>query len=143
LAPLSVIELPAGKAIGTVPVLVSATVLAALAVPSVWSAKVTGDGSNVANGAIPVPFIVTVPRVTPRLVMVRVAERGPTAPGVKVTLMVHGWVPTARLVPQVLVCVKSAALVPAMAKLVGDRATGIVPVFVRVAVNAVLPTWSS
>lgn len=65
-----------------------------------------------ATGAIPVPLNVTLCVVTVELsVTVRVADLVPRARGLKVTDIAQ-LPPAATLVPQVLVCAKSAALVP-------------------------------
>ena len=67
--------------------------------------------------------------------MVTKAARPPLAAGVKVTLIVQ-FAPAATELPQVLVCIKSPALVPVMARLEIVKAA--LPVLVRVTACAVL-----
>ena len=69
---------------------------AALVVFTFCAAKVSEVGDSVGGGVAPVPLSATVP--TPATV--RVAERAPSAVGLKVTLMVQ-FAPTGKLVPHV------------------------------------------
>ena len=93
-------------------------------------------GFRVAIGLIPVPVRFTCCGLRPALsVMFMVAERFPLAVGVKVTLKVQ-LAPSATVVPQSLVCAKSAGFVPAMAILVMTNVAW--PVFWRIADCAAL-----
>jgi hypothetical protein len=100
---------------GESPLLVSTRDCGALVVATTCPPKTRGTGIMLATGAIPVPLNVTLCVVTVELsVTVRVADRDPRAIGLKVTDIVQ-LPPAATLAPQVLVCTKSAALVPARA----------------------------
>ena len=100
------------------PVLVSVTERTVLLVfnPCVPNASEVGD--TLAVGPVPVPLSGTVCGLPEALsVTVRDAARDPIAVGRKVTVM-EQFPPTATLVPQVLVWLKSPALVPVIVMLV-------------------------
>jgi hypothetical protein len=82
-----------------------------------------------APAAVPVPDkLIVCGDPVPLSVMVKVLDSAAVVDGVKVIAMVQ-LVPTARLVPQLFPCVKSAAFVPL--KLMPLIVRGPVPVFVR------------
>ena len=122
--------------------MVSVTGCAELEVPTNCVAKVRLVGEGVAFGpeASPVPLKPIVCGLPAALsVMVTEAVRGPVWAGLKVTVMVQ-LAPIARPVPQVLVWLKSAALVPvtAMLLMVNARPLGLESVTFFVAL--VVPT---
>ena len=87
-------------------------------------------------GAVPVPVRLTVWGLPVALsVRVTAAVRDPLAAGVKVTLIVQ-LAPAATLAPQLLVCAKSLAFAPEIARLVTLK--DVLPEFVKVIVWAVL-----
>ena len=97
-----------------VPVLVRVTVWAALVVPTVCGAKVAELTLRLTAGANPVPangMVCGLPDA--ELVTARVAIRVPPSLGVKVTLRLQ-LPPAFKELGQLLVCVKSEALVPVM-----------------------------
>ena len=124
--------------------MLNATDIAGLVVPTSWVPKVRLLTDSVALGAavIPTPLKDTdwgLPAVSS--VMVRAAERGPIWLGVKVTLIAQ-LAPAARLGPQVVVWLNSAALDPAMAMLLMTKGEVAVLVSVSGIAALVLPTNS-
>ena len=98
--------------------------------------KLRLEGESVTCGATPVPVTVTLCGEPAALsAMATEADRLPAAEGLKVTETVQ-LAATASEVPQVLVWLKSAALVPVIVTLVIDSAA--VPEFETVIVWAVL-----
>jgi hypothetical protein len=121
---------------GPVPLLVSVTVCPALVVPVVWLAKLRLEGLKVTAGAVPVPERPTVWGLPVALsVMATLAVRLPVAEGLKVTLMLQLAL-AARLAGQVLVWLKSLALVPVSPMLLMLRDA--VPLLVKVTIWAAL-----
>ena len=95
-----------------------------------WLAKATEVGERLAFGPSPVPLSGAVCGLPGALsAMESAAVRKPDAEGVNVTLMLQ-LAPAARLVPQVVVRAKFAALVPVIVMLVMVMLA--VPVFVSV-----------
>jgi len=103
---------------GPVPLFVSVTVWAALAVVINWPAKVRVSGESVTTGTTPVPVRDTLCGLPVALsVMLTLAVRLPVAVGLKVTLIVQ-FAPAARvalLAGQVFVSAKSPLSVPVTA----------------------------
>jgi hypothetical protein len=113
-----------------VPLFVSVIALAALATPTCWLPNASDVGDRVTAGAVPVPVRAAVWGLPVALsVTVRVPVLAPVAVGLNVTLMAQ-LAPAARLVPQLLVCEKSALLVPVNVMLV--RVNAAVPLLVSV-----------
>ena len=120
------------------PVLLRVTVCVVLVVPTGWLPKgrLVGERLTRAAAGVPLPERLTVCGLPLALsVMLSEAVRLPLAEGVNVTLIVQ-LVPAATLAPQLLVCAKSLALVPASARLVMLKVA--LPVLLRVTVCAVL-----
>jgi hypothetical protein len=89
--------------------------LVAPVLPTKVAAKVTAAGATDTCGT-PVPERVTCCGLFPASsVMSRVADLGPSAPGVKVTLTMHDWFTASVLLQVVVVFRKSLALVPVIA----------------------------
>jgi hypothetical protein len=121
-----------------VPVFDNVTGLAALVVFVVWFPNANEVGEKLTAGveATPVPVRATVCGLPVALSATDSdALRAPVAAGLKVTLMVQ-FAPAAKLVPQVLVCAKSAGFVPVNEMLLIANAA--VPVFESVTVFAAL-----
>jgi len=113
------------------PLFLTVTVWAALVVPVFWLPKTSDVGDNVAADTA-VPARVAVCGLPVALSVTETdALRAPMAVGLNVTLMEH-LPPTATLVPQVLVSVKSPLLVPVIAMLLTVIVA--VPVFDKVMV---------
>ena len=110
---MPVIEIPAIDK-RSLPWLENVTVEAALVVPTTWLAKNTLLGVIEAIGTVPpIPERETDWGDPAILSAIKSeAERSPSAEGVKLTCTVQ-LVPAATVEPQLLVCAKSAALVPA------------------------------
>jgi hypothetical protein len=118
------------------PELVRLRVSAALVAPTVWLEKVRLLGERLAAGAVPVPVSLTLWALWKNpSVRETAALKDPVALGVKVTLMLQS-LPAGILDPQLLVSVKSAALVPETVMLVTLKAAP--PELVRVIVWPVL-----
>ena len=124
-----------------VPVLLKVTVCAVLVTSTDWlpKARLVGERLTRADVAVPVPERPTVCGLPLALsVMLTQAVRLPPAEGVNVTLIVQ-LAPAATLDPQLLVCAKSLAFVPASARLVMLKAA--LPVLLRVAVCRTCRTY--
>lgn len=102
-----------------------------------WLPNASVTGETLAAGAVALPLRATVRAgfTGSLLVMIIEAFRIPEAVGVKITLRVQ-LAPAARLVPQVLVWVKSPELLPFI--VIPVIARGAVPLLDRVAVCGVL-----
>lgn len=121
-----------------VPMLLRVTTWAELVVPATWLPKVRLPGARVTP--VPVPVRATVCGLPEALsVMESEAVREPIALGLNVMLKVQ-LSPTARVAPQVVVRVKSAALVPVTLVLL--MVILAVPVLVSVTVLALLVVLS-
>ena len=121
-----------------VPMLLRVTTWAELVVPATWLPKVRLPGARVTP--VPVPVRATVCGLPEALsVMKSEAVREPIALGLNVMLKVQ-LSPTARVAPQVVVRVKSAALVPVTLVLL--MVILAVPVLVSVTVLALLVVLS-
>lgn len=118
------------------PLFVTVTVCAALALPTVWPAKVSDVALKVAVARLPVPLSATLCGEPDALsAMLNAAVRAPAVLGENATEMVQ--LPaTATLAPQVFVWLKLLAFVPVSA--IEAIANEAVPVLVRVTVCAVL-----
>lgn len=135
-APASEMTIPVRDAL---PVLVSVNVWATDALPTLVLGKLRLEGLRLAIGAgtaVPEPFKVAVCGEFEELSTTEsVAAKLAIDAGVKVIEMVQ-LAEAARVVPQVLVCVKSAGLAPAMEIVI--PVNGAVPVFDNVTVVATL-----
>jgi hypothetical protein len=121
---------------GAVPLLVSVTLWALLLVLTCRLPKLRLEGLKVTAGAVPVPERPTVWGLPVALsVMATLAVRLPVAEGLKVTLMLQLAL-AARLAGQVLVWLKSLALVPVSPMLLMLRDA--VPLLVKVTIWAAL-----
>jgi hypothetical protein len=128
---------------GCVPVLDSVTVWAALVVFSSWLPNTRDDGDTPAMIEMPEPPSETASAgfTGSLLLTVRLADRAPTAVGVKVTLMVQ-FAAAARLAPQVFAeMAKSPAFAPVRPMLL--IVSGQLPVLDSVTVWAALVVFSS
>ena len=125
----------------TVPLFLTVKVCAALCVPTVCAAKVKLVGEKVSCGVVvfaPVPVRpIDCGEFEALSAMLIEAVRLPVAVGRKVTLIVQ-LAAAATELPQVLVCVNSARLVPVTVRPVIVRAA--LPVLVRVTVRTLLAT---
>lgn len=125
--PASPMEL---SVIGWLPVLEITVLWAVLVVPVFWAGNVREAGltESVVRGTRPEPTRLTVCGEPKALsVMLRLAARVPAAVGLKMTLMAHDCLSKSRR-GQLLVVVKSAALVPPMAtelKNIGKKLLGV------------------
>jgi len=110
--------------------LVSVTIFAALAVITSCAPNVKLAGEKLTAAPSPIPVRLTVCGLPGALsAMVTAALRDPAAAGVNVTLMLQG-VPGVRLVPHVLVSIKSLLFAPVTLTLVMFKLA--VPLLVRV-----------
>jgi hypothetical protein len=111
-------------------VFVNVTGWLALAVPTLWLAKVRLVVERLAPGPEPAPVPARLTDWVPALsVMIRLAVRDPAAAGLNVTLIAQ-LAPAATDVPQLLAAVKSPAFVPVTATLEKDKVA--LPVLVNV-----------
>jgi hypothetical protein len=125
------------------PELLRVIVCAALVVPTAWLAKVRVAGERLAAApvAAPVPERLTLCGLPAALsVKATAAERDPLAVGLNVTLILQ-FAPAATLDPQLLVWLKSLALLPLTAML--DMSKAAPPELVRVMDCAVLAVWKA
>jgi hypothetical protein len=121
---------------GAVPLFVSVTLCAVLAVVMSCPGKGRGLGDKVTAGATPVPVKLTVCGLFAALSVIETdALFAPTVAGVNVTLILQEAF-TARLAPQVFVSENSPLLVPVIAML--EIANVTFPVFVTVTVCSAL-----